>query len=432
MNSTFLTLIGLNHNTAPVNIRERLFIPESAIPQMLNRIKDLNISETIILSTCNRTEIYFHSAQSDLSLVRIKDLFSETLGVDRNWLDDYTYVLENDNACRHLFLVACGLDSLVIGESEILGQVKDAYRIAVNCNATGFFLNKIFHRAFYVAKKSRTETRIGQRPLSISSMAIELARHIFTDLHNKQILVIGAGTMCKTALKYFRKDGITDVRVANRTVAKAQQLAKETSGTAHTLEEVPALLAGVDMVLTSTGSEQPLISKSLLNDVMVKRGSRPILLIDIAVPRDIDQSVTEIEGVHLFNIDDLKELSGKNLFKRLKESKKAKEIIEQEVSKFSIDLEELTMNPLIQHIVAKAENMRSRELEKTLRKIGILDKSTTEAIEVLTRTITNKLVHSHIALIKQNGDASLLDIYRRYFHLEEQNEETHSSRHKKQ
>lgn len=323
MNSTFLTLIGLNHNTAPVNIRERLFIPESAIPQMLNRIKDLNISETIILSTCNRTEIYFHSAQSDLSLVRIKDLFSETLGVDRNWLDDYTYVLENDNACRHLFLVACGLDSLVIGESEILGQVKDAYRIAVNCNATGFFLNKIFHRAFYVAKKSRTETRIGQRPLSISSMAIELARHIFTDLHNKQILVIGAGTMCKTALKYFRKDGITDVRVANRTVAKAQQLAKETSGTAHTLEEVPALLAGVDMVLTSTGSEQPLISKSLLNDVMVKRGSRPILLIDIAVPRDIDQSVTEIEGVHLFNIDDLKELSGKNLFKRLKESKKS-------------------------------------------------------------------------------------------------------------
>ncbi len=432
MNSAFLTLIGLNHNTAPVNIRERLFIPEPAIPDMLNRIKGLGINESLILSTCNRTEVYFYPAHSEASVLKVKDLLSEALGVSRSWLDDYTYVIHDEDACRHLFLVASGLDSLVIGEAEILGQVKGAYRMAVSCKATGFFLNKIFHRAFHVAKKSRTDTRIGRRPLSISSMAIELAKHIFTNLQKKKILVIGAGTMCRNALRYFRKDGITDICIANRTFPKAQQLAKETSGTAYKLEEVPELLATVDMVLTSTGSERPIIDKAVLNDIMAKRCDRPLLLIDIAVPRDIDQNVTEIGGVHLFNIDDLKDLSTKNLSKRVKESQRAKDIIEQEVRKFSIDLEELSMNPLIQHIVARAENMRSRELEKTLRKIGVVDESTIEAIEALTRTITNKLVHSHIALIKENGDATLLDIYRRYFHLGERNEETHHSRDKGQ
>jgi len=432
MHNTYLTLVGLSHNTAPLEIRERLFIHESDIPMFLNQLRQNGIEESAVISTCNRTEVYFHSSHSETALIKVTKILSESLQIQPELLNNYTYTFHDEEACRHLFRVASGLDSLVIGEPEILGQVKDAYRIAGFNNTTGFFLNKIFHKTFNVAKKIRTETRIGYNPLSISSMAIELARNIFTDLHTLKILVIGAGTMCRTALKYFEKEGLQEVFIINKTYQKAQQLADDILGKACPFDKLPDLLTEVDMVLTSTGSEQPIIDKTFIDTIMKKRKNRPLVLIDIAVPRDIAPDVNEIANVRLYNIDDLKELSQKHLSDRLKESEKALKIIEEEVNKFSRTLREIRKNPLIEHIIEKAETMRSRELEKTLRKLNNTDETVAKAIDALTKTITNKLVHSHIALIKENSDMTLLDIYRRYFHFEEKDEKNMDNRDQKQ
>ncbi len=428
MYNVYLTLLGLNHNTAPVEIREKMFIEESDIPGFLNRLKKNGIDESVIISTCNRTEIYFHSPHHETSLLKTKNIFSETVGAQTEWLDKYMYTFHNEEACRHLFLVASGLDSLIIGEPEILGQVKDAYRIAGFHNTTGFFLNKVFHKTFNVAKRIRTETKIGYNTLSISSMAIELAKNLFGELKEKKILVIGAGIMCKTALKYFQKEGLQEVLIANRTYQKACRLAEDILGTAYPFQELAELFIKADLVLTSTGSKQPFIDKTFVHTIMKKRRNRPLFLIDIAVPRDIATEVNDVENVYLYNIDDLKELSQKHLSDRLKESEKARIIIEEEVKKFSKTLRQLNMNPLIEHIIEKAETMRSREFDKTLKKLNIIDDNTAQVIDALTRTITNKLVHSHIALIRENSDASLMDIYRRYFHFEENNEEEMDNR----
>lgn len=422
MYNTYLTVVGFNHNTAPVEIREKLFIQESDIPKFLDHIKQNSIDESVVISTCNRTEVYFFSSHNETALANLTKILSESLHVQLEWLHNYMYVLRNEDACKHLFRVASGLDSLVVGEPEILGQVKDAYKIAGSCNTTGFFLNKIFHKTFNVAKKIRTETRIGYNPLSISSMAIELARKIFADLSKTKILIIGAGTMCRTALKYFEKEGLKDVFITNRTYHKAQQLADDILGKAYPFNELSHLFTEVDMVLTSTGSGQPFIDKTFIGTVMKTRKNKPLVLIDIAVPRDITSDVNDIDNVRLYNIDDLKELSRKHLSDRMKESEKALAIVEEEVKQFSRTLRELRKNPLIEHIIEKTEIMRTRELEKTLRKLNNTDDTVARAIDALTKKITNKLVHSHIALIKENSDVTLLDIYRRYFHFGEEDE----------
>jgi glutamyl-tRNA reductase len=428
MDNTYLTLLGINHNTAPVEIREKMFIQESDIPECLNKIRKNGIDESVIVSTCNRTEVYFHSLLHEASLMKIKKILSETSQVQPEWLDNYTYTLHNENACRHLFFVASGLDSLVIGEPEILGQVKDAYRIAGFHNATGFFLNKVFHKTFNVAKRVRTETKIGYNPLSISSMAVELAKNIFNDLSEKKILVIGAGAMCRTALKYFQREGLQEVLIANRTYQKAQQLAEDILGTAYPFHELAELFIKVDMVLTSTGSRQPFIDKPFINTIMNKRKNRPLFLIDIAVPRDIAPEVNNIDNVYLYNIDDLKDLSQKHLSDRLKESEKARTMIEEEVKKFSKALRQLNINPLIEHIINRADTMRSKELKKTLQQLNNADDTITQYIDSLTKTITNKLVHSHIALIKQNSDPMMLEIFKKYFQFEEEDEEEMDNR----
>jgi glutamyl-tRNA reductase len=428
MDNAYLTVLGLNHNTAPVEIREKIFIPESDIPEILNRIRKSGIDESVIVSTCNRTEVYFHSLLHEASLMKIKKILSETSHAQLEWLDNYTYIFHNEDACKHLFLVASGLDSLVIGEPEILGQVKDAYRIAGFHNATGFFLNKVFHKTFNVAKRIRTETKVGWNPLSISSMAIELAKNIFGELSQKKILVIGAGTMCRTALKYFQKEGLQEVLIANRTYQKAQQLAEDVLGTAYPFHELAELFIKVDMVLTSTGSGQPFIDNTFVNTIMKKRKNRPLFLIDIAVPRDIEPGVNDIDNVYLYNIDDLKELSQKHLSDRLKESAKAHTIVEEEVKKFSKTLQQLNVNPLIEHIINRADTMRSKELKKTLQKLDNADDTITRYIDGLTKTITNKLVHSHIALIKQNSDPTMLEMFKKYFQFEEEDEKEMDNR----
>jgi glutamyl-tRNA reductase len=238
--------------------------------------------------------------------------------------------------------------------------------------------------------------------------------------------------MCRTALKYFQKEGLQEVLIANRTYEKAQQLAEDIFGTAYPFHKLAELFIKVDVVLTSTGSGQPLIDKAFMNSIMVKRGKRPLFLIDIAVPRDIAPDVNEIDNVYLYNIDNLKELSQKHLSDRMKESEKARAIIEEEVKKFSKTLRQLNVNPLIEHIINRADKMRSEELKKTLQKLNNADDTIAHYVDGLTKTITNKLVHSHIALIKQNSDPTMLEMFKKYFQFEEEDEKEMDNRNKGQ
>ncbi len=423
MKKQAIGILGLNHNTAPVEIREKLYINEEFLPALLRKICRQGITESVIISTCNRTEIYFSGRNREEALRKIRHILSETFATPDEWFTDYMYSFSGEEAFRHLFLVASGLDSMVIGEPEILGQVKDAYRLAASANSTGFFLNKTFHKTFSVAKRIRTETRVGYNPLSISSMAVELAKKIFGSLARKKILVVGAGEVCETALRYFQKEGLSDIYITNRTYQKARELAGEIIGEARAFQELPELLTVVDMVLTSTGSEQPIFGLDLIQGIMKKRKNRPIFFIDIAVPRDVDPSVNDMGNIYLYDIDDLKELSQKHLADRVKESEKAQTIIDEEVVKFSDWLKRIDVNPLISHIMGMAEEIRTKEMKRALGKLGHADEETLRNIDAMTRSIMNKLVHPYLALIKENGDPAVFEILKKLFQFEEDDEE---------
>ena len=289
--------MGVSHSTAPLDVREKLHFADEAIPGLLQDLKKAGVEEAVVLSTCNRTEIYAAAASPEEAIRAVNETLERSLGITREWLHNYSYALSFEDAYRHLFLVASGLDSMVVGEPQILGQVKDAYRAAALSKGTGQLFDKVFNRAFQTAKRVRTETKIGYNPVSISSMAVELARKIFGEFGQKKILVIGAGEMCEIALKQFKKEGVEEVYITNRTFQKAQLLAEEIIGTPFPFEEIPELLLKVDMVLSSTGADRPIIDKDLVMTVMKRRKHRPLFFIDIAVPRDVEPEVNNIENV---------------------------------------------------------------------------------------------------------------------------------------
>jgi glutamyl-tRNA reductase len=417
-----LIVLGLNHNTAPLDIREKLFISDEAAAGLLGELKAAGAGEAAVISTCNRTEVYVTGADRAASGRTVMDALAGRFG-SADSLFAYTYLLSDEEAYRHLFLVASGLDSMVIGEPQILGQVKDAYRSASGSGAAGPFLDKVFNRAFQVAKRVRTETRIGYNPVSISAMAVELARKIFGDLQRKQILVVGAGEMCEIALKHFRKEGLGEVLVTNRTFGAAQQLAEQIIGTAHPFEAMADLLVRVDMVLSSTGSERPIIDKPTVMDAMKKRKRRPLFFIDIAVPRDVEPAVNDIGNVYLYDIDDLKELSQAHLSNRIEESRKAHAIVDEEVRKFSLWLGRLDMNPVIARIRERLDAIRDKELKKTLQKLKGADAETVRQLDLLTRSIVNKIVHPHLAALKEDGSPAVLELIKQLLLGEEDEKE---------
>jgi glutamyl-tRNA reductase len=426
-----VVVFGLNHNTAPVEVREKLYVPEDIIPVLSHELREEGIGENVVLSTCNRTEFYFSCENLDVDLLKFYKILSKHFGMKEEWLKNYTYVLTNEDTYRHLFLVASGLDSMVVGEPQILGQVKDAYRLATDCNTTGFFMDKVFHRTFNVAKRIRTETKIGYNPVSISAMAIELSKKIFGELKDKKILVIGVGEMCEIALKYFKKEGVSDIYITNRTFLNAQKLADETAGSPFPFSDLRELLTKIDMVLSSTGSEKPIIEKDLVSIVMKKRKQKPLFFIDIAVPRDIDPSVNDIENVYLYDIDDLKELSQKHLSDRLAESERARAIVEEEVEKFTAWLKQLDTNPLISSIYERVEEIRAKELRKVMQKLQNVDDETSKTIESLTKSIVNKLIHPHVAIIKQDRSPEVLEIMKKLFGLQDEDEKDMDNRDKR-
>jgi glutamyl-tRNA reductase len=415
-------VVGVSHSTAPVEVRERLHIAEEAIPQLLHDLKARGLAEAVVLSTCNRSEIYVNSGSQEEATRVIGDVLTQKLGITPEWTEKYSYSLSSIGAYRHLFLVSSGLDSMVVGEPQILGQVKDAFRIANTSEATGPLFEKIFNRAFQAAKRVRTETKIGYNPVSISSMAVELASKIFGDIAAKKILVIGAGEMCEIALKHFKKEGVHEAFVTNRTFQKAQLLAEEIVGTAHPFEEIPELLLKVDMVLSSTGADLPIIGKELVVTTMKKRKSMPLFFIDIAVPRDIEPEVNDIENVYLYDIDDLKELSQQHLSNRLAESERAHAIVDEEVAKFESWLKQLERSPVITQMLDKLEKVREAEVRKASQRLKNLDEETLKQVEMLTKSIVNKIAHPHIMLVKKNGSPTVVDFMRSLFELGEEDE----------
>ncbi|MCX7832447.1 MAG: glutamyl-tRNA reductase [Actinobacteria bacterium] len=393
---------GLSHKTAPVEIREKLSISENKLPEALSHLlsKD-SISEAVILSTCNRTEIYAVTEEVDQGKADIIDFLSEYHNFDRNAFVQALYFFSEEQVVRHLFRVASSLDSMVIGEAQILGQVKDAYNIAYENKATSLVLNRLFRHAVECGKRVRTETAIGEAPVSVSYAAVQLAKNVFETLVDRAVMVVGAGKMSVLTIKHLVSNGANPIMVTNRTYEKAQEIACEFNGIAVPFNERFEKMAQADIVISSTGAQNYVITADDVRNLMKKRKGRPIFFIDIAVPRDVDPEVAEIENVFVYDIDDLKNVVDENLKERKKEAEKAEKIVEEEVSEFLAWLASLDVVPTIKELNRIANEIKEYELEKALKRLNGLNEDQVEIIRALAHGIVNKMLHTPIVKVKE-------------------------------
>jgi glutamyl-tRNA reductase len=416
-----IVLIGLNHETAPVEIRERLtFGGDRELPFTLIRRMPF-IREFIFLSTCNRVEVLMTTPDPANAEMEIKKVFTESNGISLGDFERCLYIYHEEEAAKHLFRVAASLDSMVLGEPQILGQIKDAYRQATDQKTSGVILNRLLHKTFSVAKRVRTETGICSHAVSISFAAVELARKIFADLKGKRAMLIGAGEMAELASEHLISNGVAEIVVANRTLERAIELAQKFKGRAISLDEVYDQLSNVDIIISSTGAPGLVINYDNVKSVMRARKNRPLFLIDIAVPRDIDPRANEIDNVYLYDIDDLKGIIELNKAERQKEALRAERIVEEEVIKFRHWLQTLDITPIIVSLREKAEQIRLKECRKTLSNMGSLTPEQEQAVHVLTASIINKMLHDPITYLKGKSGREHKDIYldfaRRIFNL---------------
>lgn len=396
-------VIGLNHKTADVNVREKFAFNGPKLEQGLLALKELpEVQEAIILSTCNRVELYANVKDTQKASESIKTFLSRFHNIERNALENALYIYEDINAARHVFRVASSLDSMVIGEPQILGQLKDAFEIALGKKTTGILLNKLMKKAISVAKRVRTETRIAENAVSISFAAVELAKKIFTDLSKKIFMLLGAGEMAELAAKHLITTGVKEVLVSNRTYERACDLANELKGRAVKFEEFINEMVRTDIVICSTGAPNYILTKSQMQKVMKERKQKQVFLIDISVPRNIDPEINNIDNVYLYNIDDLQEVVDTNLFERKKEAEKAERIVDEEVETFSKWQSSLDSVPTIKALRAKAEEIKKEELFRLLNKLPGLGEKEKEAIEYMANAIVNKLIHPPTAALKES------------------------------
>jgi glutamyl-tRNA reductase len=413
-----IILIGTNHKKASVEIREKLAL--HGLDAFL-LFSQSSCDEFVFLSTCNRVEIIATTKNPETAMFSIKNIWVSNSTISFNDLYSSTYVYEKDEAIAHLFRVAASLDSMVVGEPQILGQLKDAFDKSCNAKTVGPILYRLLNKTFSVAKLIRTETGIASSAVSISFAAVELARKIFGDLNAKKALLIGAGEMAELAAKHLINNGIEKLIVANRTLERAVELAKTLNGRAISLDEIDTALCEVDIVISSTGAPGFILTSEQIKKVMRPRKHRLLFLIDIAVPRDIEPAVNNIENVYLYDIDNLKDVVEDNISKREHEAKKAERIVQTEVIKFINWLSSLDMAPVIRSMQKKVENIRQKEFEKSLSKIKGLEKEQIEAIERLTKSITQKILNDPIITIKEESAAenrkNILEVTQRLFKL---------------
>ena len=407
-----LLVIGLNHKTAPIDIRERLAFQEDGMERALNRIKSFSsIKENMILSTCNRVEIYAAARETGKAIHDLKEFFSQYHGIPLKEFEKSLYAHMGEEAVRHIFRVASSLDSMVVGEPQILGQIKSAYNMAIESKTSGLILHRLLHRAFHVAKRVRTETKIGNSAVSVSFVAVELAKKIFGTLEKRTVFLIGAGEMSELAARHLVSGGIEKVLLTNRTYERAVELAQEFKGEAIPFEEMGQGLKKVDIVISATNSPQTLIGVDQVEKVMKDRKQKPVFFIDIADPRDIEPKVGDIENVYLYNIDDLQKVANENIKDREKEAQKAEAIVQEEVVKFVNWYRSLDVTPTIVALRKKFEEIRKRELEKTFSLHPNLSEKERKSLEALTSAIINKILHTPITLLKQTNEEAIADLY---------------------
>jgi glutamyl-tRNA reductase len=419
-----IIVVGLNHKTAPVHIRERVAFPEKSIHEPLRALHGApGVRETMILSTCNRVEIAAVVDGREQGAAAVRSFVARHHEVPEGELAPHLYLHAGADAVRHIFRVASSLDSLVVGEPQILGQVKDAYQYAREAGAVGMVLDRLLKKALSVAKLVRTETEIARSAVSVSFAAVELAKKIFGEIEGRSAMIVGAGEMAELAVKHLVSSGVREVFVVNRTFEKAVALAQEFGGSAVKYEDLFDQLVISDIVISSTGAPHFIIKGEDVKRVMARRKHRPMFFIDIAVPRDIEPSVNDIDNAYLYNVDDLQSVVDANIKERRKEAEKAEGIVDLEVGTFEKWIASLQVVPTIVELRRSVERMRAAEVEKSLGRLAHLAEKDREQVTLLTQSIVNKLLHSPLTVLKESSQTPeagvYLEVARKLFNLTE-------------
>ena len=424
-----MILMGMNHESAPVEVRELLAVDEPG-PLLQKLVSSDEVEEAAIFSTCNRVEVLVLTRSLENARHRLVSFFNRDLTRDDHSvefeLDDVTYEYRDDEAVSHVLRVASALDSMVVGEPQILGQTKDAYRLAVECGACGPILGRLFQHAFSTAKRVKTETRIAERPVSVARVAVDLAKQIFENFDEKRALLIGAGEMGETALKTLRKHGLESISIANRTPERAMALATEFGATAHGLDDLEVLLRDSDVVITSIGGDDPILTLELAKQAMRKRRTRPLFVIDIGVPRNADPAIDVIENLYRYDVDDLGAVASKNAKERAREAERGMAIVIEEQQRFDGWFSALRAVPTIRHLRDRAEGVRTSELEKTLGRLDLAENEQA-AVDALTKAIVNKILHAPVSRLKREAEReegmAYLETARVLFGLDDETED---------
>lgn len=417
-----LTLIGMNHRSAPLDLREQACFTESEIPGALRRIVEgTKAAEALILATCNRVEILTRNDGAEGMSRELRAFLSRERSLDDATIDRHVYVHEGLHAVRHVFSVACGLDSLVLGEPQILGQLKRAYAVARESGSTGPVLDRLLQHALAAAKRVRTTTGISRHAVSVAYAAANLARTIFDDLEGRSALLLGAGKMTELAARHLASQGVTDFTVTNRTYARACTLAESLSGTAVAWDQFPRELARVDIVLTGTAAATPVLTKAQVRQAVRQRRGRPLFIVDIAVPRDVEPAVHDLEGVYLYDVDDLQGVVDAGLEERKRAAEDARLMLDVEVLGFDRWRQTVDLGPTIAALHDHLHHVAKDELERFGRKLGALSPEQREVVSDLTRSVIQKILHTPIVSLKsaaERGDArSRAALYREIFGL---------------
>ncbi len=421
-----IIVVGLSYKTSSVEIREKFSFPERFLQSAMNNLLSRKeINECCIVSTCNRVEIYAVCENEEDGKAKVLSFLSEHGGEPVNSFKQHSYSLEGSEAVRHLFRVASGMESMVVGEPQILGQVKAHFKQALQGKKTGLILNRLFNRASFIAKKIRTETKIAAEAISISYLAVELAKRIFEDLSQRSVMLVGTGDMSELAAKHLISNGINDLYIASRDFNNAKQLSQQLNGKAIKMEEIFYHLKEVDIVITATGSSEYIIKADHIKESLKLRKNEPMFIIDIAVPRDIDPKVNDISGVYLYDIDDLRGVSEENLKSRKKSINDAEKLVLIAEKNFSVWLDSIKVFPTIIDLKNKFESIKDVELAKALNKLENLSPEEKKAVEKLASSIIGKIIHNPIDKLKKESSsyegAVYSEVLKKLFDIDNEN-----------
>jgi glutamyl-tRNA reductase len=395
---------GLNHVTAPVDLREQLALEEEKVREILTDLSGPGLfGEVMILSTCNRVEVYGVTEAPGEARQAAFSRLGVRRGLALRDLEPFSYTKTEDEAVRHVFRVAASLDSMMVGEPQILGQVKEAFALAQSASTVGPLLHALMSQAFGVAKKVRTETEVGRLAVSVSFAAVELGRKIFGGLQGKAVLLVGAGEMAELAARHLIEQGALPVYVANRTRQRGQELARLLGGTAVPFDELHTVMASVDIVIASTAAPEPIIRAADVQRVLHTRRARPLFFIDIAVPRNVEPAVNDLDNAFCYDVDDLQSVVDSNLRERQREAQRAEALVAREVERFAARLKELEVAPTIVSLRDKLEAIRRAEVDKALARLGGADEETRRVMEALSQSIVNKILHAPMVKLRDSS-----------------------------